>query len=130
MHSIFITQYRILNLMLLGDEVSLSLGVNLEKYRQLYIILISLVIGFVVYVSGVLGFVGLIIPHIARFLVGTDHKKLIPVVAILGAILVLIADIIARNIAGGIELPTGIILSVIGSPLFIYLIVKRTIKNV
>lgn len=126
----FITQYRILNLMLLGDEVSLSLGVNLEKYRQLYIILISLVIGFVVYVSGVLGFVGLIIPHIARFLVGTDHKKLIPVVAILGAILVLIADIIARNIAGGIELPTGIILSVIGSPLFIYLIVKRTIKNV
>lgn len=126
----FITQYRILNLMLLGDEVSLSLGVNLGKYRQLYIILISLVIGFVVYVSGVLGFVGLIIPHIARFLVGTDHKKLIPVVAILGAILVLIADIIARNIAGGIELPTGIILSVIGSPLFIYLIVKRTMKNV
>lgn len=74
----FWTQYRSLNLMLLGDEVSITLGTDLHRRRQGYLLLTSLVIGFVVYASGMIGFVGLVIPHLVRMLFGTDHKKLIP----------------------------------------------------
>lgn len=82
----FWTQYRSLNLMLLGDEVSITLGTDLHRRRQGYLLLTSLVIGFVVYASGMIGFVGLVIPHLVRMLFGTDHKKLIPLSALTGAV--------------------------------------------
>lgn len=81
----FWTQYRSLNLMLLGDEVLITLGTDLHR-RQGYLLLTSLVIGFVVYASGMIGFVGLVIPHLVRMLFGTDHKKLIPLSALTGAV--------------------------------------------
>ncbi|MDO5714556.1 MAG: iron ABC transporter permease [Tissierellia bacterium] len=122
----FLVQYRTLNLMLLGDEVSITLGKDLNKSRHIFILVSSALIGFVVYVSGVLGFVGLIVPHIARILIGTDHKKLIPISMLLGSLLLLWADVISRILIPGSELPTGVIISIVGAPLFIYLIIKRT----
>lgn len=122
----FLTQYRVLNLMLLGDEVSITLGTDLHKYRNLYLLVTSLMIGFIVYASGMIGFVGLIVPHVVRILVGTDHKKLIPVSCLMGAILLVWADVLCRVLIDGTELPIGILISMIGAPCFIYLMAKKS----
>ncbi|CEI72110.1 MULTISPECIES: FecCD family ABC transporter permease [Romboutsia] len=122
----FATQSRILNLMLLGDEVAVTLGTDLHKYRHLYLIITSLMIGLLVYSSGMIGFVGLIIPHIVRMIFGTDHKKLIPVASILGAIFLIWADVLSRSIIKGTEIPIGILISIIGSPCFVWLMIRKT----
>lgn len=122
----FWTQYRVLNLMLLGDEVSITLGTDLHKYRTFYLLVASIMIGFIVYASGMIGFVGLIIPHVIRLLVGTNHKKLIPISALCGAILLVWADVLCRTIIPKNELPIGILISMIGAPCFIYLMAKKS----
>lgn len=122
----FITQCRTLNLMLLGEEVSITLGTDLHKYRQVYLVITSIVIGFVVYSSGMIGFVGLIIPHLARMLFGTDHKKIIPISALIGAIFMVWADVLSRIMLPGSELPIGILISMIGAPSFIYLMISKS----
>ncbi|AOR25194.1 iron ABC transporter permease (plasmid) [Clostridium taeniosporum] len=122
----FITQYRTLNLMLLGDDVSITLGTDLQKYRQVYLIIISIVIGFIVYSSGMIGFVGLIIPHIARMIFGTDHKRIIILSVLIGAIFLVWADVLSRIIIPGCELPIGILISMIGAPSFIYLMISKS----
>ncbi len=122
----FITQYRTLNLMLLGDEVSITLGTDLQKYRQFYLIITSAVIGFIVYASGIIGFVGLIIPHLVRMIFGTDHKRIILLSALIGAIFLVWADVLSRIIIPGSELPIGILISMIGAPSFIYLMVSKS----
>lgn len=122
----FITQYRTLNLMLLGDEVSITLGTDLHRYRQLYLLVNAAMVGFMVYAAGMIGFVGLIIPHLVRMIFGTDHKRLLPVSALTGAIYLLWADVLSRVILPGRELPIGILTSIIGGPCFIWLMVRRT----
>ena len=122
----FWTQSRILNLMLLGDETAVTLGTDLHAYRQGYLLISSLIVGVVVYAAGMIGFVGLIVPHVVRMLIGTDHKKLIPVSALAGAILLVVADGLCRVIIPRTELPIGILISLIGAPCFVYLMVKRT----
>ena len=122
----FITQYRTLNLMLLGDEVSITLGTDLQKHRQFYLIITSVVIGFIVYSSGIIGFVGLIIPHLIRMIFGTDHKRIILLSALTGAIFLVWADVLSRIIIPGSELPIGILISMIGAPIFIYLMVSKS----
>lgn len=121
----FWTQHRTLNLMLLGDDAAVTLGTDLHKWRQLYLLISSAMIGFVVYSSGMIGFVGLIIPHIVRMVVGTDHKKLIPLSALLGAVFLIWADVLCRVIIHGSELPIGILTSMIGAPCFIFLMVRK-----
>lgn len=123
---IFWTQYRNLNLMLLGDEVSITLGTNLHKSRTVYLILSSVIVGFAVYAAGMIGFVGLVIPHVIRILFGTDHKRLIPLSALLGSIFLIWADVACRIILRNSEMPIGILVSIIGAPCFIYLLVKRS----
>lgn len=122
----FCTQYRVLNLMLLGDEVSITLGTDLHKYRNFYLLVASLMIGFIVYASGMIGFVGLIIPHVVRILVGTNHKRLIPISALCGALLLVWADVLCRVVIPKNELPIGILISMIGAPCFIYLMAKKS----
>lgn len=122
----FTTQYRTLNLMLLGDEVSITLGSNLNKYRHIYLLITSIMIGILVYSSGMIGFVGLVIPHIVRMIFGTDHKKIIPIASLLGAIFLIWADVLSRSIIKGTELPIGILTSIIGGPCFIWLMIKKT----
>ena len=120
------TQSRMLNLMLLGDESALTLGTDLHIYRQIYLLVSSLIVGFVVYSAGMIGFVGLVVPHVIRMLVGTDHKKLIPVAALTGAIFLVVADGLCRIIIPRTELPIGILISIIGAPCFVYLMNKKT----
>lgn len=118
---LFLLQHRVLNTMLLGDEAAITLGINLSVYRKIYLIATALITGTMVAYAGMIGFVGLIIPHITRGIFGTDHKRLL-----LGTLLFLIwADILSRILIENVELPLGIITSVIGSPLFIYMIVKK-----
>ncbi len=124
----FINQWRTLNLMLLGDDVSITLGTNLHRTRQIYMIVTSLMVGFVVFSAGIIGFVGLIIPHIARLFFGSNHKKVIPICFLFGGIFLVWADVLSRVIIPYTELPIGILVSMIGSPTFIFLMVRKSTK--
>lgn len=115
---------RDLNVMSLGDERANQLGVQTEKLKQVLLILASIMAAAAVSVSGIIGFIGLITPHIMRMIVGPDHKILYPTAAISGGIVLLLSDTIARIILSPREIPVGIITSIIGVPFFIYLLVK------
>ncbi len=119
------TQYRTLNLMLLGDDNAITLGTDLHRWRILYLLVSALMVGFAVYTAGIIGFVGLIIPHVVRMLFGTDHKKLLPISALLGAIFLLWADVLCRVLLPGKELPIGVLTSLVGAPVFIYLMARK-----
>lgn len=121
----FWTQHRNLNLMLLGDESAITLGTDLHRWRQLYLLVSAAMVGFAVYAAGMIGFVGLIIPHVVRMLFGTDHKKLIPLCALAGAVFLVWADVACRALIKGTELPIGILTSMIGAPCFIYLMARK-----
>ena len=82
-------------------------------------------VGFAVYSAGVIGFVGLVIPHVVRLLLGTDHRKMIPVSALAGALFLVWADVLCRTVLPGNEIPIGILTSVLGAPVFIYLMARR-----
>jgi len=116
---------RELNALLLGEEPAQHLGIEVEKVKRRLLIAASLLTGACVSVSGMIGFVGLIIPHIVRILFGPDHRTLLPAVALIGASFLLIADIIARLIIAPAELPVGIITALIGGPFFIYLLRRQ-----
>ena len=111
-----------LNILMLGDEVSTGLGLNVEKTRFLFIILSSFLAGSAVSVVGLLGFVGLMVPHITRILIGSDHKYLLPACIFTGAIFVMLCDTVSRVIFQPVEVPVGIIISAIGAPFFLYLL--------
>lgn len=112
------------NVLQLGDEMSLNLGVDTNKYRAL----ISLVAVFLASIStaivGLIGFVGLIVPHISRLMVGSNHKYLIPFSMVVGSITLTLGDTFARTVASPIELPVGIVMAVVGGPFFLYLLRK------
>lgn len=121
----FLTQERILNSMLLGDEAAITLGVNLNFYRKLYLVIASILTGIIVANSGMIGFVGLIIPHIVRGIVGSNHRYFLPLSVFSGALFMVWCDILSRIIVPTVELPIGILTSLIGAPLFIYIFVKK-----
>jgi len=121
----FITQYRTLNLMLLGDDVSVTLGNNLHRSRHFFLLMTTCMIGFIVYVSGMIGFIGLIVPHFVRLIYGTNHKVLLPIVFFGGGLFMVWADVLSRIIIPYTELPIGILVSMIGAPCFIYLLMKK-----
>ncbi|WP_078379019.1 FecCD family ABC transporter permease [Sutcliffiella halmapala] len=113
------------NLLLLGDDSAKLLGQRVELQRFLLISLAAFLAGTAVSVAGLIGFVGLVVPHAIRILIGEDYRYLLPLSAIGGAILVVLADTIARSWFDPIELPVGILLAVLGAPFFLYLIKKR-----
>ncbi|MGM9986839.1 MAG: FecCD family ABC transporter permease [Bacillaceae bacterium] len=113
------------NLLLLGDDSAKLLGQKVEMQRLLIILLASFLAGTAVSVAGLIGFVGLVVPHMIRLLIGNDYKYLIPFSAIGGAILVVFADTIARSWFDPIELPVGILLAAVGAPFFLTLLKKR-----
>lgn len=121
----FWTQHRTLNLMLLGDDSAITLGTDMHKWRLLYLLVSSLMVGFAVYKAGMIGFVGLVVPHVVRMLFGTDHKKLIPISALLGAVFLIWADVLCRIVIPGTEMPIGILTSMVGAPVFIYLMARK-----
>ena len=113
-----------MNLLALGDESAKSLGVNVARVRFLYLILAAILAGSAISFAGLLGFVGLIVPHAARLLVGYDNRILLPVAALLGGAFTLLCDLLARVIFAPYELPVGILMSFLGGPFFIYLLIK------
>lgn len=114
-----------LNIMLLGEEEARHLGVDSEKLKRIVIICTALSVGAAVAVSGIIGFVGLVVPHLIRLMVGADHRLLIPASAILGGALLLVADTAARTIVAPSEMPVGILTSLIGGPFFLWLLIKQ-----
>ena len=117
--------YRGLNLLLLGDESAGALGVNVGRLQKELILVASLMAGVTIAVSGAIGFVGLMIPHFTRLMAGGDHKKVLPISALLGGILVVWVDVAARLIIAPEELPVGILTAVIGGPVFIWMLKKN-----
>ena len=114
-----------LNLMLLGEDEARNSGVNAERLKKLIILFVSLAIGASVAFCGIIGFVGLVVPHIARLIVGSNHEFYLPLSAILGAFVLLWADSIARIIIAPAELPIGIITALLGAPFFLWLLIKN-----
>lgn len=114
-----------LNIMLLGDEVATGLGVEVEKTRLVFIILASILAGSAVAVVGLLGFVGLIVPHMTRLFIGSDYRFLFPGTIFLGASIVMICDTLARILFAPTEIPVGIIMSALGAPFFLYLLRRK-----
>jgi len=119
---IMLMQARRLNLLMVGDESAVALGLNVQRFRQMMFVLTAAMVGIAVAVSGVIGFVGLIMPHIVRFLVGADHRRALPAVALLGASFTIGADLFARWIISPLELPVGIVTALVGGPFFIWLL--------
>lgn len=115
---------RDLNIMQLGEESAAHLGVEVESTKKILLILTSLITAAAVSVSGIIGFVGLIVPHITRLLIGPDHRMLIPTSAFVGALLLIWCDTLARIIIAPAELPVGIITACLGAPFFIYLLTR------
>ena len=120
--AILMINYRGLNLLLLGEESAGALGINVRRLQELLILVASLMSGVTIAVSGTIGFVGLMVPHFTRLLVGGDHRRVLPVSALLGGILVVWVDVLARILIAPEELPVGILTAIIGGPLFIFLL--------
>lgn len=115
---------RDLNIMLTGEETAKSLGINVEKTKVYILVLGTFMVSMTVSISGIIGFVGLIIPHIVRILIGPDHRVLLPASALTGGIFMIFADTIARTIISPVEIPVGIITAMFGGPFFLYLLKK------
>ena len=108
-----------------GDESAADLGVNVKRLRTMSGIVVAFLAAVMISFTGVIGFVGLVAPHIARFLTGSDHHYLLPMSAFTGAGLILLADTIGRNILNPVTIPVGVVVSLIGVPVFIFLILRK-----
>jgi heme transport system permease protein len=118
---------RALNGFLLGEAEAFHLGIDVEKTKRTIIIATAASVGAAVAVAGIIGFVGIVVPHVVRILAGPDHRIVLPGSALLGAVLVLVADIAARMLVHPAELPIGIVMAAIGAPVFLHLVLKRGI---
>jgi len=114
-----------INLLQLGDEVATGLGLSVEKIRTIFIVLSALLAASAVSVAGLLGFVGLVVPHIARLIVGSDYRYLYPATIGLGGAILVGCDVMARMLFDPIELPVGIIMAVLGAPFFLFLLREK-----
>lgn len=114
-----------MNVLALGDESAKSLGLNVSLYRFIFLIIAALLAGSAISFAGLLGFIGLIVPHVSRFLMGYDNRLLIPVSALLGSVFTLFCDLLSRVLFAPFEIPVGIIMSFLGGPFFIYLLLKQ-----
>lgn len=125
--AIVLTQFfaRDLNIILQGEETAQHMGVEVERVKRILLVVAALLAASAVAVSGIIGFVGLIVPHVMRLIVGPDHRGLFPVSVLGGAILLLAADILARTIMAPAEIPIGIITAVLGCPFFLWLLSRR-----
>lgn len=120
---------RELDIMLLGDERASELGVDVERFKRVILVVASLLVSAAVSVSGLIGFVGLMTPHAARLVLGPDHRLLLPASVLSGAVVMVLADLIARVVLAPVELPVGIVTALAGGPVFVWLLVRaRTVR--
>lgn len=119
------TKMNILDLLLLGEDTSLALGVRVERERRILLVVAVALASSCIAVSGGIGFVGLVAPHIARKFVGGRHRALLPASMLLGGLLLLLADTVGRSLFQPIEIPVGIVISVLAAPYFLYLLRRQ-----
>ena len=121
----FTSQSRILNLMREGQQVAITLGYSLYWYIKGYLFINAILIGSIVMNSGLIGFVGLLIPHLVRIFVGDNTRVLLPLTAFIGMIVSLLADLVGRTMLTGVDIPLGITFAIIGAPVFIILLIRH-----
>jgi iron complex transport system permease protein len=126
---ISITRGKALNALILGDELAHSLGFSVRRERLLLFISIALMTSASVSLGGTIGFIGLLVPHIVRFLIGADSRVLIPTSAICGGAFLCIADLIGKSIIPPMEIPSGIVTAIIGAPYFLYLLRRKNVLS-
>jgi iron complex transport system permease protein len=114
-----------LNALLLGEEETIHLGINVERTKRLLFILASLLTGVSVSIAGIIGFVGLLVPHLVRMFIGNDYRILLIASFLLGGGFLILCDTLARTVIAPLELPVGVITGILGGSLFIYTILKR-----
>ncbi|MCB0335980.1 MAG: iron ABC transporter permease, partial [Bdellovibrionales bacterium] len=114
-----------LDLLSLGDEFALSRGLSVERERIFLIAMVALVVGFIVAFSGPIGFVGMMMPHICRMLLGVPHRRLVPVVFMLAGAFLVACDSFARIVAAPAEIPVGVITALLGGPFFLWIIISQ-----
>jgi iron complex transport system permease protein len=114
-----------LNVLATGDDSAKAMGINADRMRLLTLILTGVVSAAIVSFTGLIGFVGLVTPHIVRMFIGADNRYLVPACALFGAALMLIADIIGRVIIAPSSLPVGVVMSFIGGPVFLWMVLRR-----
>ncbi len=114
-----------LDILLLGDDSAIILGINVKLVKSIILILATFLTSTLVAITGAIGFIGLVVPHVCRTIAGSDHKKLIVLSALVGSIFLIASDIAARGLFPPIEIPIGIITSLVGGPFFLYLISKK-----
>lgn len=122
--AVFFYYWKDLNLLVLGEDGAITTGTNAPRVSKILLIVASLCTAFVVSISGIIGFVGLVIPHLVRMVIGPNHRRLLPIAAFAGATFLMLSDVIARTIIAPRQLPIGIITAFLGSPYFIYLILR------
>jgi iron complex transport system permease protein len=113
------------NILALGDDSAKSLGLDVENFRILCLILLSVLIASIVSYTGIIGFVGLTSPHIARFLIGGNNRFVVPASMAIGALMLTSANVIARMLTSTADIPIGVIMAFIGSPIFLYLVIRK-----
>ena len=116
---------RALNLLQLGDEQAAQLGLPVERIKLLLVTAATLATAAAVSVSGIIGFIGLMVPHAVRLAFGPDHRALIPLSLILGALFMILADLVARTLIAPAEIPIGVITALVGGPFFLYLLRRQ-----
>jgi iron complex transport system permease protein len=117
---------RPLNLLYTGEEAAAALGLDVHRFRAGVFVVVALMVGAMVAVSGAIGFVGLIMPHVVRLVVGADHRRALAAAALLGASFLVACDIAARTITAPEELPVGVLTALIGGPFFLWLMRRKT----
>ena len=116
---------RALNVMLLGEPEAGHLGIRVERVKRVNVVLVGLSVGAAVAVTGIIGFVGLVVPHVVRLLVGPDHRYVMPGAVLAGAVLLLGADLLSRTLVAPAELPIGIVTAALGAPFFLWLLMRQ-----
>jgi iron complex transport system permease protein len=124
---VLVGQARVLNALLVGDETAAGLGIDVERWRRILLLLASILTGVMVAVSGMIGFVGLVVPHAMRMLVGGDHRRLVVAGVVGGAAFLVLTDLVARMALDPRELPIGVVTAVVGAPTFLALMHVRRI---
>jgi iron complex transport system permease protein len=122
------TQAQSLNLLTLGEETARSLGVEVERVKKLVFVAAALLTGAVVSFSGIIGFVGLIVPHAVRLVLSADHRLLLPVAGFVGGMFLMLADTVARTVLSPGEFPVGVVTALVGGPVFLYLLTNRNMR--
>ncbi|WNM56721.1 FecCD family ABC transporter permease [Candidatus Nitrospira allomarina] len=125
---ILATQAQSLNLLTLGEETARSLGVEVERVKKLVFVAAALLTGAVVSFSGIIGFVGLIVPHAVRLVLSADHRLLLPAAGFVGGMFLMLADTVARTALSPSEFPVGVVTALVGGPVFLYLLTTRNLR--